>query len=350
MNETTIGARVIPDGTLHFPFEGMPKPGEAMAVAPGVYWLRMPLPFALNHINLWLIEDDGGVAIVDTGINAPEVQAHWRTVIADVVAGRPVTRVIVTHMHPDHIGLAGWLCEEHKVRLWITRTEWLMHKMLFHESLEVSRLQAEFCRENGLGQEWLEQIARNNYSRRVTAAPAGIRRIQEGEVIPIGGRSWRVIVGTGHAPEHACLYCEETGVLISGDQILPKITPNVSLWANEREANPLRRYLRSLEKFRPLPEDTLVLPSHNLPFTGLHARLDQLARHHELRLAEIVDACDRPKTAAEIVPILFRRQLDVHQMGFAMGESLSHLAYLAGAGRLICERGSDGIYRYRRPG
>ena len=143
MNETTIGARAIPDGTLTFPFEGMPAPGEAMEMAPGVHWLRMPLPFALNHINLWLIEEDGGFAIVDTGINAPEVKALWQTVIAKVMAGRPVTRVIVTHMHPDHIGLAGWLCAEHNVRLWITRTEWLMHKMLFHESLEVSRIQAE---------------------------------------------------------------------------------------------------------------------------------------------------------------------------------------------------------------
>lgn len=346
-------SRPIPPPGLDYPFVEAPAPANIVPVAPGIGWLRMPLPFALDHINLWLLEDGDGWTIVDTGIDREEVQALWRRLFAGAMAGRPVRRVVVTHFHPDHIGLAGWLGQETGAPVWATQTEWLMATALFRDTEgENGVQQLAFYRENGLSADWLEALGGrgNKYRERVSAPPAAYRRLVDGEEFVVGRHRWRVIVGTGHAPEHACLYCPDLKVLISGDQILPRITPNVSLFAAEPEADPLAQFLGSLDRFADLPADTLVLPSHGYPFRGLHARTAALKRHHEDRLAEILAACDDPRSAAEIIPVLFRRELDAHQIAFAMGESLSHLAHLAARGDLVRERGSDGIQRYGRAG
>jgi len=348
--QATAAAR---EGALTYLYDAPPAPAEAVQVAPGVHWLRMPLPFALNHINLWLLEDGDGWTIVDTGIQRPEVQEIWRAILAGPLAGGRVKRVLITHFHPDHIGLAGWLVEELGSEMWITRTEWLMHQMLTLDDAGINHAsQVAAYRENGLDAAWMERLSGrgNTYQVRVGRAPHRHRRIADGEEIEIGRRTWHVVVGTGHAPEHACLHCPSLGVLISGDQILPKITPNVSLWAGDDTADPLADYLGSLDLFRHLPPSTVVLPSHNLPFTGLHQRLDDLARHHEERLQDLVDACDRPMTAAQLIPVLFDREMDAHQIGFAMGECLSHLTYLAGSGRMTRSRRDDGVITYRRGG
>lgn len=341
---------------LSYAFPEAPAPARLITVAPGVHWLRMPLPFALDHINLWLVEDGApdasGWTLIDTGICRDEVKALWRRLVAGPMTGRSVRRVIATHFHPDHVGLAGWLAAEHHVPLWMTRGEWLMTALLQRDVEGVAAAeQVAFYRRNGLSEDWAAPLAErgNTYRRRIAPPPAGFHRIVDGEEIAIGDERWTVIVGTGHAPEHACLYCARLGVLISGDQILPKITPNVSLFAGEPDSDPLGDFLRSLDRFRGLPEDTLVLPSHGFPFRGLGARLDAMAEHHEARLLEIIEACDTPRTAAEMIPLLFRRTLDVHQIMFAMGESLAHLAHLAAAGRLARVIGADGLVRYRRP-
>ena len=335
---------------LDKPFEGHPAPGETIEVAPGVHWLRMPLPAALDHINLWLIEDGEGWTIVDCGFAFDETKALWRQIFAGTMAGRPATRVMVTHFHPDHVGAAGWLCGEQGAGLWISRTEWLMHKLLMFDEGHNSSFQAEFYRVNGLDAADADaMVARGNGYRKVSSeAPHDFHRLVEGELVEIGGNAWRVIVSTGHAPEHVSLYCEALGVMIAGDQILPRISPNVTLAGSQPEADPLDDFLTSIERFRALPEDTLVLPSHVVPFRGLHMRIDQLADHHRDRLDEILAALVRPMTAAEIVPVLFdsNRAFDLYQKGFAMGEALAHLAYLEKQGKLTRETGSDGLVRY----
>lgn len=347
-------------GTLDFPYGNdradTPAPGTTIEVAPGVHWLRMPLPFALDHINLWLLEEAGGWTIVDTGMNLPETQDHWRNLFSGVMQQRPVNRLVVTHFHPDHMGLAGWLTEECGTELWTTRTEWLMARMLCLDVEGAAHAtNLEFLKSHGLAERWLAEMRGwgNSYSKRVRMPPAHFNRLCDGDELEMGGRVWRIIVGTGHAPEHACLYCPELEVLISGDQILPKISPNIAVWGSEPDADPLADYLGSLDRFRRLPVATLVLPSHNYPFTGLHTRLDQLAHHHEERLDRLLGAfgdlggTDAALTAADLIPVLFRRELDVHQMSFAMGESVAHLAYLSGTGRLVRETGADGLERYR---
>jgi glyoxylase-like metal-dependent hydrolase (beta-lactamase superfamily II) len=339
---------------LSFPHGGeVPESGTTIRVAPGVKWLRMPLPFALNHINLWLLDDGDGWAIVDSGLGSEKTRAIWERIFATELEGRGITRVLVTHFHPDHMGNAGWLCRKFEVPLLVTETEWLWARSLSLDTYDesFSAEQTPFYHRTGLDAAAIEIFAGrgNRYKFGVSPVPRSFLRLLDGQELAIGGRSWRVIVGRGHAPEHACLYSAELGVLISGDQVLPKISPNVGVWPTEPEADPLALYLASLEKIRAaVPGDVLVLPSHNLPFRGLDTRIDQLAAHHEERLATLEAACARPHSAAELVPVLFKRELDAHQLGFAIGETLAHLQRLRTAGRIRRETSPDGVWIYER--
>lgn len=334
---------------LQFPVATPPRPGETLAIASGVWWLRMPLPFALDHINLWLLEDGPGWTIVDTGYATVETKELWERIFAEPLGRLPVTRVIVTHYHPDHIGLADWLTRRWQVPLWVTEKEWLFARVMSGGAEDFGPLRRSFAQRAGLGEAESEIFGQreHSYRRGVPSVPASFQRLHDGMTIDIGGREWRVIVGEGHAPELACLYCPETAVLISGDQVLPRISPNVSVQAHEPDDDPLARYLSSLGKLREaVPADALVLPSHNLPFFGLHARIASLAAHHRARCDEVLAACGEPKTAMQLLPLLFRRALDRHQLGFALGEALAHLHYLMHQGVLDRALGADGVYRF----
>jgi len=338
---------------LQFPVAAPPRPGETLTIAPGVEWLRMPLPFALDHINLWLLEDSPGWTIVDTGYAMARTKELWEQIFAEGLRGLPVTRVIVTHYHPDHIGLADWLARRWQVPVWITEKEWLFARVMSQAAEDFAPLRRSFAHRAGLDEAAVELFGEreNSYRRGVPSVPASFHRLADGMAIKIGGREWRVIVGEGHAPELACLYCADTGVLISSDQVLPKISPNISVQAHEPDGDPLARYLASLAKLRDaVPAETLVLPSHNLPFFGLNARIDSLAAHHRARCDEVIAACEVPKTALDLVKVLFRRALDRHQMGFALGEALAHLNYLMHQGALDRELGPDGVHRFIRAG
>jgi glyoxylase-like metal-dependent hydrolase (beta-lactamase superfamily II) len=338
---------------LQFPVSAPPPPGELLAIAPGVWWLRMPLPFALDHINLWLLEDGPSWTIVDAGYASTETKELWEQIFAAQLGGLPVTRIIATHYHPDHIGLADWLTRRWQAPLWVTEKEWLFARVMSRGADDFTELRRSFARRAGLDERTIELFGEreNSYRRGVPAVPASFHRLSDGMTIAIGGREWRIIVGEGHAPELACFYCAETGVLISADQVLPKISPNISVPAHEPDSDPLARYLSSLAKLRQeVPSEALVLPSHNLPFLGLHRRIEKLAAHHRARCAEVVAACDVPKSAMELVPVLFRRALDRHQLGFALGEALAHVNFLVHQGALRRMLDSDGVHRFVRPG
>jgi glyoxylase-like metal-dependent hydrolase (beta-lactamase superfamily II) len=336
---------------LHFPFPDPPAFGQVKPIGNGIHWLRMPLPFALDHINLWLIEHGDGWALIDTGIPDDTSRQLWQAVLAGPMAGRPLTRLVVTHFHPDHMGLAAWLQQQFPVEMEATLAEWLYGRML---SLDTSRVFVDsalcFYRGAGLDQTLLDLVARrgNAYGARVKHVPPTYRRLRKGDELVLGERAWTVMIGEGHAPELACLSCRELNILISSDQVLPSISPNVSIWPGEPDANPLALFLASLAQFRSLPADTLVLPSHGLPFRGLHARVDELAVHHRERLDETWDACKQPVTAHDLVALLFRRQLDEHQLFFALGESLAHLHYLVGEGWVERETDAQGVHRFRQ--
>lgn len=336
---------------LRFPVANPPGPGETLPIAPGISWLRMPLPFALNHINLWLVADGPAWTIVDAGYATPEAMALWERIFAERLGGLPVGRIIVTHFHPDHIGLAGWLAERWQAPLWTTEKEWLHARVMSRGGDDFVPLRREFARRAGLDAASSELFGEQakGYRRGVPSVPPAFHRIADGMTIAIGGRQWRVIIGEGHAPELACLHCAEIGTLISSDQVLPRISPNISVQAHEPDGNPLARYLVSLAKLRAaVPPETLVLPSHNLPFFGLHARIDALALHHRARCDEVLAACTAPQSAVDLLPLLFRRPLDRHQTAFALGEALAHLHYLMGQGVLDRVLGRDGVNRFVR--
>src|SRR5215472_7741329 len=291
----------------------------------------MPLPFALNHINLWLLDDEGGLTVVDTGVGLAPTRELWEKLFASELTGQPIVRVLVTHFHPDHMGNVEWLTQRFGVELWCPQAEWLMAQLAWQGmggNDAAKRL--DHYRRHGVGPEQIEGFRGrgNHYRQLVPTVVPQFRTVREGDVVAIGGRQWHAFTMLGHAPEHACLFCPEANVLISGDQVLPKITTNVSV--------------------RPLPGDTLVLPSHGLPFRGLHHRLDYLRQHHNSRLAETVGAIAEPRTASELVPVLFRRPLDTHQLGFAIGETLAHLHYLEAEGHAQRHVRSDGIHRFRK--
>ncbi len=336
--------------TPDYPFEGEPAAGETIEVAPGVLWLRMPLPFKLNHINLWLLDDGDGWAIVDTGVASDDIKVAWQAIEDRHFKDKPPSRVIVTHYHPDHVGLAGWLCERYGVGLSMTLGEWTQARL---SSLETAESRGpgyrEFYRATGFDEAMLALVdgRAGSYKRLVSAVPGSFLRLFEGDEIDIGGRAWRLIVGQGHAIEHACLYCEDLGVLISGDQILPKITPNVSVGPQEPFADPLGLFLSGLDKFAGLAADTLVLPSHNWPFRRLAERLDDMRAHHEERLEATMVACAEPATGVDILKHLFTRELDNHQLFFAVGESLAHVHHLVATGRAERMIGADGVHRFR---
>lgn len=320
-----------------------------MEVAAGVYWLRMPLPMSLDHINLWLLDDGDGVAIVDTGMNTAETKGLWDALFDAHIAGRPVTKIVVTHYHPDHIGLAGWLCAKTGAPLHITRTEYLMTRML---CLDVRDEPPEevlaFFRQAGWDESLVQTQRKRGYggfAKVVSDLPVSFHRLQEGESIEINGRPWEIWMGRGHSPEHACLYQRDLDLLISGDQVLPRISSNVSVYPTEPEADPMTDWLQSLHKLKALPETCLVLPSHNEPFYGLHARLDALIGGHCAKLERLARKLKTPKTVLETLDTLFGRRFDdVMHMSMASGESLAHLRFLENAG--LVEREMRGGVAY----
>ena len=349
---------------LHYPLgEALPAPGATLNVAagegsgltPAVRWIRMELPFALNHINLWLLRDeiDGrpGWTVVDCCIARDESRAQWEQVFATQLDGLPILRVIVTHMHPDHIGLAHWLCARWNAPLWISATDYHSARLASQSTLGFGgEGAARFFALHGLTDPASVEKIRGRtsyYPSLVPDVPRNFHRLMDGQTVRIGGRDWRCISGYGHAPEHMALYCDALHVLISGDMVLPRISTNVSVYEMEPESDALKLFLDSIEKFRSLPADTLTLPSHGKPFTGLHTRIDQLQDHHRDRLAEVLEACTaRPGSAADMLPVLFKRTLDLHQTTFAMGESIAHLHKLWFEGRLQRTLHADGVIRF----
>ena len=336
---------------LAFPFAGPPLAAQTIEVAPGVRWLRMPLPFALDHINLWLLADGDGWTQIDCGYGDTSTRELWDAHVATTLDDRPLHRVIATHFHPDHLGNAAWLTQRFACPLFMPQAEFLTAHLVSSGAAGYNNeTVCDFFADHGMTDDHLVAMrARgNNYRRGVPELPTAFRRIIPGDAIAIDGKSWRAIGGYGHSPEHIALHCAELRICISGDMLLPKISTNVSVGPAERDGNPLARFLASIDAFRTLEPDTLVLPSHGLPFIGAALRVAQLEAHHVARLAELEAAVDSPRSAAELLPVLFRRELDLQQRYFAMGEAIAHLNYLWHAGRLARKIANDGTIRFAR--
>ncbi|MCO5104895.1 MAG: MBL fold metallo-hydrolase [Burkholderiaceae bacterium] len=348
------------ESQLHYPLgESLPASGTAIELAPGIRWIRMALPFALDHINLWLLRDRvagkqgvvDGWTVVDCCIDSPAARAQWEAVFSSALEGLPIVRVIATHMHPDHLGLAHWLCERWSAPLWISATDYYTALAASTGSLFPStEALSDFYRSHGLSDAEFHARLKDRgsyYAGLVPKLPMRFHRMMDGDRIRIGGHDFECIAGYGHAPEHIALHCATRGVLISGDMVLPRISTNVSVFAGEPDADPLKLFLTSLKRFEALSDVTLVLPSHGKPFIGLGERLQQLQEHHQEHLSVARAACsEQAHSAAELLPKLFRRELDTQQLSFALGETLAHLHWLWHAGMVSRAVDPSGVYRF----
>ncbi|MGE7418645.1 MBL fold metallo-hydrolase [Methylobacterium tarhaniae] len=335
---------------IRHPFSEPPQIGHLIEIAPGILWARLPLPFALDHVNVYLIDDGDGWAVVDTGIGNAATMEVWEGLLAGPLAGRRLTRLIVTHMHPDHVGAAGWLADRLSLPVDMTEAEYLTADLLLSDP---DALAAEpylgFYATNGLDPAAIEILTTqgHQYLRMLTGLPKTFRRIIAGDRLTIGGRSFDVLTGGGHASEQMMLHLPAENLFLAADQVLPRISPNVSVQARDPQGDPLGIFLRSLRSLKAVvAPDALVLPGHDLPFTGLHERIDAMVSHHEERCDLTVRACRaRPLSAGDLIPHIFRRPLDAHQTGFAFSETLAHVNYLVRRQRLAPIRGDDGRMR-----
>ena len=335
---------------LDFPHAVPPAPGQTIEIAPGILWVRMALPFLLDHVNLYLIDDGNGWALIDTGLGNKATLAAWEPFLNSVLAERPLTRIIATHFHPDHVGAAGFLLKHFDVPLYMSATEYLSCLNLH---LDPGALEAEHYRrfylEHGLDAETTQRVVTggHGYLRLLSGLSPTYHRVVAGDVLRIGGREFDALSGGGHSPEQIMLVCRADRIFLSADQVLAKISPNISVQAVDPEGDPLGMYVRSLTALsRDIDRDVLVLPGHNLPFYGLQNRIEGLIAHHESRCDRVLKACaTEPRSAAELVPFVFTRQLDPHQMGFAFGEVLAHVNYMLRLGKLKPAASSDGILR-----
>ena len=336
---------------LDYPFAALPEDGAVVEVAPGVLWARMPLPFALKWINVWLIEDGDGWAIVDTGIGSETSRENWRSIFANAIGGRPITRVIVTHMHPDHLGLAGWLTRKFDCPLFMSRLEYVTCRMLVADTgREAPEDGVRFYRAAGWDEDALDsyRVKFGGFGKAISRLPDSYRRLSDGDVIRIGARDWRIITGNGHSPEHVCLWQPELKVLISGDQVLPRISSNVSVFPTEPDADPLSDWISSCAKLKAaLPADLLVLPAHNEPFHGLHPRLQNLIDGHERALARVRKRlAAEPRRVVDLFGALFARSIGPDLIGMATGETIAHLNCLIARGEARRTIGANGVALY----
>jgi len=338
---------------VRYPFaSSLPSPGGMLEVAPGVHWVRMPLPFALDHINLWVLEDDEGWTIVDTGYGVEATQELWTRLLDGPLGDRPVKRIVVTHYHPDHVGCAAWLAARTGATVWMTTAEFLSAHAARDDTAGFDRATGiDFFGRNGLDTSKIPEKTRlgNAYRRGVPDLPRTYRRMMHGDELVIGGHAWEVITVFGHAPEHAALHCESRGLLISGDQVLPRITPNVSVFPTEPHGDPLNEWLRSSARLREiLPDDLLVLPAHEAPFYGLHVRLNQVIEGHKADLGSLFDYLREPRRVVDCFPALFNRELEGDSLGLATGETLAHLNCLLGRRGITRRADTEGVNWYEQ--
>lgn len=337
---------------LKFIVDDAPAAGSATEIADGVFWLRFDLPMkGLDHINLWALKDGDGWVVVDTGIGNRASREIWEKHFTELMGGRPVNRVICTHLHPDHTGLAGWICRRFGAPLLMTRGEYFLCRLMSADTgKEAPSAGINFYRKAGFTDDQIElyKMRFGGFGKAITAMPQGYDRLVDGEMGMIGGREWRVIIGSGHSPEHACLYCPELNLCLTGDQLLPNISSNVSVWPTEPEGNPLEEWINSCHKLiTELPEDVLIGPAHGIPFYGAHRRLEKLIEHHEKALERLLEHCKTPRRSTEVYSVLFRRAINDGNRIMAVGESIAHLNCLKGRG-LISRRLNDaGQFTYK---
>ncbi|MCF6444375.1 MBL fold metallo-hydrolase [Nereida sp. MMG025] len=336
---------------LRYPFPDAPCEGEAIPIADGVLWMRLPLPMALDHVNVYALDDGDAWTIVDTGFDTKRSRAIWRMLMDGPLAGKRIGRVIVTHHHPDHVGLAGWFQSEHDAALVCTRTTWLFSRMLTLDAHDRPTSETlSYWRSAGMDPAILAKRAQErpfNFADCVAPMPLGYKRIKEGDQITIGGRTWDIRIGNGHSPEHATFWSADDNLVLSGDQIIPSISSNIGVYATEPEADPVAEWLEACERLAAYArDDHFVLGGHKLPFTGLPTRMRQLIENHHGALRRLHNHLDAPKSAGQCFAPLFKRTIGEGEYGLALVEAMAHCLHLWHEGRATRHKSDDGAWLF----
>lgn len=333
-----------------FPFDTPPGHNEVVDITPAVKWLRSPLPLSLDHINCYLIKDGDGWCVVDTGMNAKATRDHWLGIIETHLDNAPITKVIVTHQHPDHVGLAGWLCKNHRAKLLMSEQEYLCSRVYMNHGQADDYWEVEqFFRRSAMSQHTLEGLATsNNFYDSVYTLPSSYHELKDGCPVQIGEHLWEPIITRGHAQAHVSLYCKHLDLYLSGDQVLPRITSNVSVISSAPESSPLTDWYEAHDIVEQrVPDSVLILPAHEMPFFGLHHRLQDVIAHHEERLERVLEICESPRNAQAITQALFEKEFDPFQNYLAVGECLAHIHRLMEQGK-VTRTLHDDVYLYQR--
>ena len=334
---------------IHYPHETPPAKGTAREIADGILWIRLSMPLGLDHVNVYALREPNGWTVIDTGLDTKLNRREWAAIVKDDLRGDPILRVVVTHHHPDHVGLAGWFMAQ-GAELLMTRTAWLTARMLtLDEEPTPSPEAVSFWRGAGMDEALLSKRLDNrpfNFCDTVYPLPLGFTRLEEGAVHRLGGRDWVVHLGQGHAPDHATLWCQDAPLVLAGDQLLPSISPNLGVYPTEPMADPVAEWLESCARFETMArEDHLVLPGHKLPYYGLPARLAQLSDYHHGALARLREHLRaEPRTAVDCFAPLFKRQIDEATYGLAMVEAVAHLNHLYHLGEVAREMDARGAW------
>jgi glyoxylase-like metal-dependent hydrolase (beta-lactamase superfamily II) len=315
----------------------IPDPTAPIEIAEGILWLRLPMPIALDHINLYLLDDGDSWVLIDTGLADPVSIEIWNTLLKNHLSGRPIRKIIVTHFHPDHVGLAGWLLEKMDSEFWMTQIEWLSARQAYLNIDGIStKAMVDFYKRAGLDDQTVKIYEKtgNDYREMVTPIPPVYKRIEKTTTFIIGGRTWLPVFGSGHSPDHVSFYCKKDKIMLGGDMLLPRITPIIAVWWQEPDGDPLAGYLDFLDTLGPIATDAMILPAHNRPYRELHTRVSDLISHHKERLETTYDACKTGASADFVMKSLFKRELDAFQARFAIGETIAHINNLLITGEL----------------
>ncbi|MBP0440343.1 MBL fold metallo-hydrolase [Tianweitania sediminis] len=337
-------------GELEFPWANAPVPGQTIEIAPGLLWARHPLPFRLNHVHSWLLDEGEGWTCIDTGCDTPDVRNAWETLFAGPMQGRKIDRVVATHGHVDHIGLSGWLHERFDAEFWGSFGEWIWARISHIKGIPgAADAQYTHLMSNGFSEQEAREFleSRDRFLDLATPLPGSLHEIRDGDTVSMGGRDWQAIQTSGHSFEHMCFFNREENILIAGDHLLSKISPVVAVYEMVPHGDPLRDFLVSFSKFDHVPDDVLVLPSHGLPYRGIRRRITELRDHHRERLDMTLELLKEPRTGYSLIRAMFPKVQGVDNLGFAFGEALAHVNYLIREGLVanVSEQPGKMIYK-----